>query len=446
MQPILFGTDGVRGVANKELTPILAYKLGRAGAYVLSKLHERPIFVVGKDTRVSGDMLEAALIAGICSAGADIIKVNIVPTPAVAYLTRYFKADAGVIISASHNPMEYNGIKFFNKDGYKLDDATEVEIESLLDDPDNIINSPVGTDVGKIYEKDGNRPYIDYIKAGANKGFQGLTIALDCANGASYKVAPKVFQELGANIHIINSDPDGANINVDCGSTHPETLSSFVKQVGADIGLSFDGDADRLIAVDEKGQIINGDHVMAICGCYLFKQGLLKNDTVVSTIMSNMGLEVALKNAGIKMKRAKVGDRYVLEEMLKGSYNLGGEQSGHIIFLDHNTTGDGILTGVNLIKAMIGENKPLSKLREIMNIYPQVLINVQATNKDKYNDNKRIEETIAENQALLGDRGRIVVRPSGTEPLIRVMVEGEEQETINKVANEIADVIKKELE
>jgi len=441
----LFGTDGVRGVANKDLSPLLAFKLGRAGAKVLSKLQQRPVFVIGKDTRVSGDMLEAALTAGICSAGANVIKVGIVPTPAVAYLTRFFNADAGVVISASHNPVEYNGIKYFNRDGYKLPDALEDEIEALLEDEDKKVESPTGLDVGRVFERDGVRPYVDFIKASANIDFGGLTIALDCANGAAYKVAPIIFEELGAKVYTINAECDGSKINVKCGSTHPELLSSFVKEVGADVGLAFDGDADRLIAVDEKGQIVDGDHVMAICGCYLKKKGLLKNDTVVATIMSNMGLEVALRQAGIKMVRTKVGDRYVLEEMLNSGYNLGGEQSGHIIFLDHNTTGDGILTAVNLLKVMVDEQKPLSELAKIMSVYPQVLINVRVVDKSKYDNNQRIKETIAKNQALLGDTGRIVVRPSGTEPLIRVMVEGENEDLINSAADDIAKVIEEEL-
>lgn len=445
MKPRLFGTDGVRGVANKDLSPLLAFKLGRAGAKVLSKLHERPAIVVGKDTRISGDMLESALIAGICSVGADAFKVGVMPTPAVAYLTRHFRADAGVVISASHNPVEYNGIKFFSKDGCKLPDAMEDEIEALLDDPEQIIKDPIGSDVGKICLKDGVRPYVDFIKSAVNKDFQGLTVALDCANGASYRVAPMILEELGAKLHVINNHPDGSNINVNCGSTHPEALCRYVKEVGADVGLSFDGDADRLIAVDEKGEIVDGDHVMAICGSYMKKRGLLKNNTVVSTVMSNLGLEAALKKASIKMVRAKVGDRYVLEEMLLSGHNFGGEQSGHIIFLDHNTTGDGILTGVNLIKVMVDEQKPLSKLSRIMKVYPQVLVNVHVADKSKYASNERIQQTISENQALLEETGRILVRPSGTEPLIRVMVEGEEQDVIERVAATIADVIKKEL-
>ncbi|NLU10959.1 MAG: phosphoglucosamine mutase [Tepidanaerobacter acetatoxydans] len=447
MKSRLFGTDGVRGVANKDLSPLLAFKLGRAGAQVLSKLHEKPIMVVGKDTRVSGDMLEAALIAGICSQGADVLKVGIMPTPAIAYLTRHFNADAGVVISASHNPYEYNGIKFFDKNGYKLPDAMEDEIEALLEDTNGDIKSPIGSGVGKTYTKDAIRPYVDFIKSVIDKKlkFKGLKVALDCANGASYQVAPMILEELGADVHIINNQPDGININVNCGSTHPESLCKYVKEIKADVGLSFDGDADRLIAVDEKGEIIDGDHIMAICGVHLKSRGLLKNETVVSTVMSNMGLEAALKNAGIQMVRAKVGDRYVFEEMLSSGYNFGGEQSGHIIFLDHNTTGDGILTGVKLIDVMVNENKTLSELRQIMKVYPQVLINVTVADKSSYDSNKRIQEIIAENQELLGEKGRILVRPSGTEPLIRVMVEGEQQDLIEKVAKSVAQVIEQEL-
>ncbi len=447
MKSRLFGTDGVRGVANKDLSPLLAFKLGRAGAQVLSKLHEKPIMVVGKDTRISGDLLEAALIAGMCSQGADVLKVGIMPTPAIAYLTRHFNADAGVVISASHNPFEYNGIKFFDKNGYKLPDAMEDEIEALLEDTNGDIKNPIGSDVGKTYTEDAIRPYVDFIKSVIDKKlkFKGLKVALDCANGASYQVAPIILKELGADVHIINNQPDGININVNCGSTHPESLCKYVKEIKADVGLSFDGDADRLIAVDEKGEIIDGDHIMAICGVHLRSRGLLKNETVVSTVMSNMGLEVALKNAGIQMMRAKVGDRYVLEEMLSSGYNFGGEQSGHIIFLDHNTTGDGILTGVKLIDVMVNENKTLSELRQIMKVYPQILINVTVADKSGYDSNKHIQEIIAENQELLGEKGRILVRPSGTEPLIRVMVEGEQQDLIEKVAKSVAQVIEEEL-
>ncbi len=441
----LFGTDGVRGIANKDLTPILAYNLGRAGAYVLSENSRRPTIVVGKDTRISGDMLEAALMAGICSVGANVIKVGVVPTPTIAFLTRYFNADAGVVISASHNPMEYNGIKFFNKDGYKLPDSLEDQIELLIKDNDDRISNPIGAQLGKIQREDGLSHYVELIKSVTGISLKGLKIAADCANGASYLVVPTVLRELGADVSVINNEPDGCNINVNCGSTHPEAISKFVKKINADVGLAFDGDADRLIAIDEKGEEVDGDHIMAICGNHLNKSGKLKKSTVVATVMSNMGLEVALKRQGIKMIRTKVGDRYVLEEILKGGYNFGGEQSGHIIFHDHNTTGDGLLTAVNLLKVMVQEGKPLSELKKIMTVYPQVLINLKVKDKSKYNGNQRIEKAVKEVKQRFQDKGRVVVRPSGTEPLIRVMVEGENEKEINKAAQQICEVIRQEL-
>ncbi|MDI3481523.1 MAG: phosphoglucosamine mutase [Tepidanaerobacteraceae bacterium] len=442
----LFGTDGVRGVANRDLPPLLAYHLGRAGACVLSENHKKPLIVVGKDTRISGDMLESALVAGILSAGADVLKVGVMPTPSIAFLTRHFNADAGVVISASHNPVEYNGIKFFNKEGYKLPDAIEDEIEALVKNPDSRVKSPIGPEIGRAMQEDGRKPYVDFITNLADTDFSGLKIAMDCANGASYWVAPAAFRALGAQVMVINDSPDGCNINVKCGSTHPEAISDFVRKTGADVGLSFDGDADRLIAVDENGQIVDGDHVMAICGVYLHRRGLLKNSTVVTTVMSNMGLAVALKQAGISIIRTKVGDRYVLEEILKGGHNFGGEQSGHIIFLDHNTTGDGLITAVNLVKVMVQEKKPLSELSKIMKVYPQVLLNVRVDDKSRYEGNARIEETIKKAEESLGERGRIVVRPSGTEPLIRVMAEGEDETEINRIVREVAAVIKEELQ
>ncbi|MCR4431092.1 MAG: phosphoglucosamine mutase [Tepidanaerobacteraceae bacterium] len=441
----LFGTDGVRGVANRDLPPILAYYLGRAGAHVLSENHKKPVIVVGKDTRISGDMLESALVSGILSAGADVLKVGVMPTPSIAFLTRHFNADAGVVISASHNPVEYNGIKFFNKEGYKLPDAMEDEIEALVKNPDGWMQNPTGPEIGRVMEEDGHKPYVDFITNVADMDFSGLKIAMDCANGASYRVAPTAFRALGAEVLAINDCPDGCNINVKCGSTHPEAISDFVKKAGADLGLSFDGDADRLIAVDENGQIVDGDHIMAICGVHLHRCGLLKNGTVVTTVMSNMGLAAALKKAGISTIRTKVGDRYVLEEILKGGHNFGGEQSGHIIFLDHNTTGDGLITAVNLVKVMVQEKKPLSELAKVMKVYPQVLLNVRVEDKSKYAANTRIQESVKRAEEAMGERGRIVVRPSGTEPLIRVMVEGEDEVEINRIAEDIAAVIKEEL-
>ncbi|MGB9840224.1 phosphoglucosamine mutase [Thermovenabulum sp.] len=442
----LFGTDGVRGIANKELTPELAFNLGRAAAKVLSKFHKKPLFVIGKDTRISGDMLEAAVIAGLCSSGADVIKAGIVPTPAVAYLTRHFKADSGVVVSASHNPMEYNGIKFFDSRGYKLPDELEDEIEGIINGADFKENLPSGAEVGRVIEEDGISLYVNYVTSlfEANY-FKDFKIALDCANGAAFKAAPLVFEKLGAKVSVINNEPDGCNINVKCGSTHPEALSEFIKGKEFDIGFTFDGDADRLIAVDENGEVVDGDHIMAIWGVCLKEKGKLFKDTVVATIMSNMGLEVALKKMGIKMVRTKVGDRYVMEEILKNGYNFGGEQSGHIIFLDHNTTGDGIITAVNLLAVLKEKNKKLSELKNIMQVFPQVLINVKVRSKDGFETNTEIKKEIERAERELGENGRIVVRPSGTEPLIRVMVEGERKDTIENIAKRVAEVIQKAL-
>lgn len=445
MSTRLFGTDGVRGIANGDLTCHLAFDLGRAGACVLSKNDKKPTFIVGKDTRISGDMLEAAIIAGICSAGADVIKVGVVPTPAISYLTRYFEADAGIVISASHNPVEFNGIKFFNNKGYKLSDSVEDEIEALVKSTDDCIKRPIGSDLGRTFKRNGEQPYIDFVKEVADTSFTGLKVAIDCANGASYKVAPQALKSLGADIYIIGNNPDGKNINVKCGSTHPELISDFVKRVGADVGLAFDGDADRLIAVDEKGDIVDGDHIMAICAMYLNKKGQLANKTVVSTVMSNMGLEVALRKQGIDMVRTKVGDRYVLEEMLKHGHNFGGEQSGHIIFSDYNTTGDGLVTAVNLLKVLVKHNKPLAEIKNVMQVYPQILINVKVKDKAKYSRDDKISSVVKEAEEILGNSGRVIVRPSGTEPLIRVMVEGEDESKIERLAQDIASVIEKQL-
>lgn len=445
MSTRLFGTDGVRGIANGDLTCHLALDLGRAGAEVLSKNDKKPVFIVGKDTRISGDMLEAAIVAGICSAGANVMKVGIIPTPAISYLTKYFGADAGIVISASHNPVEFNGIKFFNNKGYKLSDLIEDEIEVLVRNPDKTTKRPIGADLGKVSEKDGKQPYIDFIKKVANINLKGLKVAIDCANGAAYEVAPQAIRQLGADVFTINNRPNGKNINVKCGSTHPQQISRFVQEVGASVGLAFDGDADRLIAVDENGNIVDGDHIMAICAVYLDQKGMLSNKTVVSTVMSNIGLEVALKKYGIKLVRTKVGDRYVLEEMLKNGYNFGGEQSGHIIFSDYNTTGDGLVTAVNLLKVLVESEKPLSEIRNIMKVYPQILINVKAKDKEKYKENKKIISEIDKAEKILGEDGRVLVRPSGTEPLIRVMVEGRDESKIEKLAQAIASVIEEEL-
>lgn len=440
----MFGTDGVRGVANTELTAKIAYNLGRAGAYVLSADDHKPRIVVGMDTRISGDMLESALVAGICSAGAEAVCVGIITTPAVAYLTRRYKADAGVVISASHNPVEYNGIKFFNRDGYKLPDRVEDRIEEVVKDGCREVPSPTGERLGRrVSAEAAERDYIDFLKSTADVNLEGLKIALDCAQGASYAIAPKLFRELGAEVLAIYNDPDGKNINKECGSTHPEYLQKFVVENRCDAGLAFDGDADRLIAVDEKGNIINGDFTMYICGSYLKEVGKLKGDVVVVTVMSNMGLDIALREKGISTVKTKVGDRYVLEEMLKDGYVLGGEQSGHIIFLEHSTTGDGLITALQLLMAMRSKNSPLSVLASGMTELPQVLCNATVGNdkKEAYLSDGLIQSEIKRIERVLDGNGRVLIRPSGTEPLVRVMLEGRDASKLKIIAGGLAKLI-----
>ncbi len=444
----LFGTDGVRGIANKELTCELTYKLGQIGAYVLAEGKRKAKILVGKDTRISGDMLEAALISGILSTGCDAICVGVVPTPAVAYLTRKYNADAGVVISASHNPVEYNGIKFFNKDGFKLPDEVEEKIEEYIFMEKDIENLPSGKEVGKkILKENPIKDYIDFIKSTIDVDFSGMKIAIDCGNGASFRSAPIALTELGAQVHVINDNPDGLNINYNCGSTHPEVIQDFVIKTGADVGLSFDGDADRLIAVDELGNIVDGDKIMAICGNNLKEEGKLKDNTLVATVMSNIGLEKALKEKNCKIIKTKVGDRYVLEAMRENGYILGGEQSGHIIFLEHNTTGDGLLSAVQLLSVVKKSNKSLSQIGKIMTKYPQVLKNakVRPENKTKYLDDEVITNRIKEIEDLMKDDGRILIRPSGTEPLVRVMLEGSDIEKLDKYARELVEIIEERL-
>ena len=445
----MFGTDGVRGIANKELSPALAFNLGRIGAYVLTEeTHKKPRIAVGKDTRISGDMLEAALIAGICSMGAEAVSLGVLPTPAVAYLTRHMGLDAGVVISASHNPFEYNGIKFFNGEGYKLSDQLEDRIESLLLNPENGIAYPTGAEIGKKVEVDNAvHGYVDFLKKTIDVNLRGLKIAVDCANGASYIAAPSVLADLGAEIVVINNKPDGKNINVKCGSTHPEGLQKLVVESGAHIGLAFDGDADRLIAVDNRGNIVNGDHMLAIFARHLKGKGMLKKDTVVATVMSNMGLDIALKREKCNLVKTKVGDRYVLEEMVSMGYTIGGEQSGHIIFLDHNTTGDGLLTALQLLAVVKETGKKLSDLASIMKELPQVLVNakVKNENKDKYMKDEAIAEMITGLEKKLKGRGRVLIRPSGTEPLIRVMLEGANEAEIKEDAEALAKLIEEKL-
>lgn len=444
----LFGTDGVRGVANEELTAKLAYQLGKAGAYILKKGNKAPKIVVGKDTRISGDMLEAALIAGICSVGGEAICVEVMPTPAIAYLTRYFNADAGVVISASHNPVEFNGIKFFNHEGYKLPDEIEDRIEDIIFNNIEGIALPTGNDIGrKRVIENAEELYIEFLKKTLDVDFKGLKIAIDCANGAAYAVAPKIFKELGAQVEVIYNQPDGTNINLGCGSTHPENLQKIVVEKNCDLGVAFDGDADRLIAVDNTGEIVDGDKTMVICGLDLKDKGKLKDNTIVVTVMSNMGLDIALKENDCKAEKTKVGDRYVLENMLKNGYSLGGEQSGHVIFLDHNTTGDGLLTALKLAEVIIHKNKSLNELAKVMNIYPQVLVNAKVSNKKKndYMKDEVIQKEIQKVEEYFHGKGRVLIRPSGTEPLVRVMIEGEKQEELNKIANDLAEIIEDRL-
>lgn len=441
-----FGTDGVRGIANRELTPELAFRIGRCGGVVLTGGAARPKVVIGRDTRVSGPMLESALVAGLLSIGADVVRLGVVTTPAVAYLTRVMGADAGVMISASHNPVEDNGIKFFGSDGFKLLDEKEAEIERLLDAPADELPRPTGGDVGTVVDDFAAKyRYIEYLKTTVSRSFDGLRIVLDCAHGAAYELAPRVFRELGADVVTIGAEPDGTNINAGVGSTHPEALAEKVKELGADLGLAFDGDADRLIAVDERGEIVDGDYVMCICADAMKRAGRLKKDTVVATVMSNLGFFKAAERLGLRTVQTAVGDRYVMEEMVRGGYNLGGEQSGHVIFLDYNTTGDGILTGLQLVDTVVASGKPLGELKTLMRKYPQVLVNVRVADKSGFAGNAAIRAAIAEAEAALGDAGRVLVRPSGTEALIRVMAEGPDKDEIERLANAIADVIRREL-
>lgn len=443
-----FGTDGVRGIANTELNCELAYKLGRAGGYVLTKGKDKVKVVVGKDTRVSGDMLESALIAGLMSVGCDIITVGVIPTPGVAYLTKHYNADCGVVISASHNPVEYNGIKFFNEHGYKLDDSIELEIESYIDDIEKVEVHPTGDKVGKkIHEHDAVRDYVDYLKTIVNIDFNGLKVVLDCANGAAYKVAPMVFEELGADVVAINNTPDGNNINDNCGSTHLEGLQEEVLRNNADLGLAYDGDADRLIAVNEKGQIVDGDHIMILSAIYMKKHNKLAKDTLVVTVMSNIGLVIAAKENNINLATTAVGDRYVLEEMKNSGYNLGGEQSGHMIFLDYNTTGDGTLSSLVLAQIVKEEGKTLSELAAVMNQYPQVLVNarIKNENKNRYMEIPEIKDEIERIEKLMDGCGRVLIRPSGTEPLVRVMLEGKDEGQLKELATNLANLIQEKL-
>lgn len=445
-----FGTDGVRGVANTELTPELAYKLGRCGGYIVTResRNERPKVVVGRDTRISGPMLERAIIAGLQSIGAEVIRLGVISTPGVAYLTRALEADAGIMISASHNPVQDNGIKFFGGDGFKLLDEMEAEIEALLDAEKDELPRPIGGDIGTVLNyKEGAQKYLQYLKGTVQNRFDNLKIVVDCANGSASALAAQLYADMEADVITLACNPDGLNINDKCGSTHPEALQQAVVEHGAVLGLAFDGDADRLIAVDEKGELVDGDFIMAICGVAWKRRGKLKNNTVVSTVMSNIGFYKALEAEGIETRQTAVGDRYVMEEMLKGGFNLGGEQSGHIIFLDYNTTGDGLLTGLQLLDVVAETNgKPLSELAaETMTQYPQILVNVRVADKSKLTGNIAVKSAVEEIEEKLGSNGRVLVRPSGTEPIVRVMAEGPDKAELEAYVEHIAYVVKKEL-
>ncbi|MGF9891778.1 phosphoglucosamine mutase [Priestia megaterium] len=441
-----FGTDGVRGVANVELTPELAFKLGKSAGYVLTKgmteQTPRPTFVVGRDTRISGPMLETALISGLTSSGVNVIQLGIVPTPAVAYITKQL-ASGGVMISASHNPYQDNGIKFFNQNGYKLSDEIELEIEHYLERLEDI---PVyaGGDIGTILAyKNAANFYVEFLKNSIPTNLEGLNIVLDCANGAATTVAPTLFESLGATVHVLSASPDGVNINVECGSTHPEELQRKVVELKADLGLAFDGDADRLIAVDETGDVVDGDQILYICAKALRIKGKLANQTVVSTVMSNFGFQKALKELGVNSVQTSVGDRYVLEEMMKKGYTLGGEQSGHIIFLDLNTTGDGILSALQLANIVKESSMSITELLSGFKKYPQQLVNVKVKDKKAWESHPAIRNAIKEAENALADNGRVLVRASGTENLVRVMVEADNSELVNSLVTSIAREIQK---
>jgi phosphoglucosamine mutase len=445
----LFGTDGVRGVANLEpMTSETAMQLGRAAAHLFMRRAGRHQIVIGKDTRVSGYMLESALTSGICSMGVDVLLVGPMPTPAVAFLTRSLRADAGVMISASHNPYQDNGIKFFSNDGLKLPDDMEARIEQLI--VSNEINHlrPTADAIGKAFRiDDAEGRYIEFVKRSLPKDLdlQGMKLVVDCAHGAAYKVAPKVLRELGAKVEAIGVQPDGMNINADCGAVHPEVLQKAVREHGAHLGIALDGDADRAIFVCEKGKVIDGDHIMASLGLDLHRQGQLAKQTVVSTVMSNFGLELALSKAGITLLRTAVGDRYLLERMLADGYNFGGEQSGHFIFLDHNTTGDGLISALQVLSLMKRTQKPLSELAQVMTAVPQVLVNVKVSHKPSLDTVPDLEEAIRACERRMNGSGRVLVRYSGTEPLLRIMVEGERDALIHEVADQLAQVVRTHL-
>ncbi len=445
----LFGTDGIRGTANVHpMTTDVAMKIGRAVAHLFkAKRSRHPRILIGKDTRVSGYMLENALAAGICSMGVDVLLVGPMPTPAIAFLTSSMRADAGVVISASHNPFEDNGIKLFSGDGFKLPDELEMKIEQIMDSEELVNAQPTGDDVGKAFRIDDARGrYIVFLKHTFPQelSLDGMKIVLDCANGATYKVAPAVFEELGAEVIRLGTEPNGTNINKKCGALYPQATQEAVREHGADMGITLDGDGDRVIVIDEKGQVVDGDHIMAICAKDMIQEERLAANTLVATVMSNMGLEVAMEAMGGKLVRTQVGDRYVVEEMRAQGYNFGGEQSGHLIFLDHITTGDGILAALQLLAVIKKTGRPISELAQVMTSFPQVLNNVRVKKKKPVDQIPGLDNLTSRLERDLKGRGRILIRPSGTEPVIRVMVEGENQDHINSVAQEIADHIERE--
>ncbi len=449
-----FGTDGIRRIANTELTPELVYKVAKAGAYVLSKHTDHtPTIFIGRDTRISGTLIESAMIAGFLSYGANVKTLGVMPTPAVAYLTRKFKADASVVISASHNTFEFNGVKYFSNKGMKIPDSLEEEIEEIMESGKlyelTATNDKIGVSENR---EDLLEEYVFFFRKIFEDKFldildDNFKVVIDTANGATSKVAPKVFKALGINYEIINNAPDGININKDCGSTHIENLAKYVVENGFSLGVAYDGDGDRCLCVDEKGNILDGDVILAITADYLKKEGKLKKDTLVATVMSNLGLKKYCKENGLSFVETNVGDRYVLENMLENGYNLGGEQSGHIIFLDYNPTGDGILTSLMLIEIILKSKMKASELAKKINIYPQVLINAKVPSDKKYayKEDTVIKEAIEKIENEFSGNGRVLIRPSGTEPLVRVMIEGENQEVIGKKARELADLIEERM-
>ncbi len=445
----LFGTDGARGIANKELTCELAMNIGRAAAMVLTEQSDKkPVVIIGKDTRLSSDMLEGAIIAGLCSVGADVITLGVVPTPAVALLVRNYNADAGIMISASHNPYEFNGIKIFSSNGFKLPDTLENEIEEIVLDNVKQYDKAYMEKLGKVTVSEaGLDDYINHVIGTVPERPEGLRVAFDCSNGSASRTAEAIFSGLGIECHMMNAQPDGVNINKNCGSTHIEALAEYVKENKLDCGIAFDGDADRCLAIDENGELVDGDFIIAMCALDLKERGMLKNNTAVGTILTNMGFNKFCEKNQINFEATKVGDRYVLDSMVKNGYSIGGEQSGHVIFLDYCTTGDGQTTAAQILSLMKRKNKKLSEAANVMKRYPQVMVNVKISpqGKKKVGSDSDIQAKVSEVENLLEGHGRIVVRESGTEPLVRVMLEGTDYDEINRLANETAEVVKRKL-